>query len=67
MKVQCVICDKIDELPHDLPLAKKLRNRPIHTYMCTKCHQRIEERTNERLATGNFHFYRSSRLIENDF
>jgi len=67
MKVQCVICDKIDELPHDLPLAKKLRNRPIHTYMCTICHHRIEERTKERLATGNFTFYRSSRLIENDF
>ena len=67
MKVQCAICDRIDELPDELPLAKKLRNRPIHTYMCPVCHDRIEERTNRRLATGKFIFYKSSRLIENEF
>jgi len=67
MKVQCAICDRIDELPDDLPLAKKLRNRPIHTYMCPECHDRIEERTHSRLATGKFIFYKSSRLIENEF
>ncbi len=67
MKVQCVICDRIDELPHDLPLAKKLRNRPINTYMCPQCHDRIEEKTKARLATGNFRFYKSSRVIESDF
>lgn len=67
MKVQCVICERIGELPDDLPLAKKLRNRPIHTYMCKECHDRIEEKTNKRLATGKFIFYKSSRLIENEF
>ena len=46
MKVQCVICDRIDVLSDDMPLAKKLRNRLIHTYMCPECHDRIEERTN---------------------
>ncbi len=54
MKVQCVICDKIEELDDFSPLAKKLRNRPIHTYMCNECHERISERTLERLATGKF-------------
>ena len=67
MKVKCVICDRIDEISDDLPLAKKLRNRPIHTYMCNECHDRIEEKTHARLATGKFIFYKSSRLIENEF
>ena len=34
MRVKCVICDEIGQLPDEAPLAKKLRNRPIHTYMC---------------------------------
>ena len=32
MRVQCVLCDTIHELEDDSPLAKRLRNRPIHTY-----------------------------------
>ncbi|WP_019242452.1 MULTISPECIES: YlaI family protein [Bacillus] len=56
MKVKCVICESIEILHDDSPTAKKLRNRPIHTFMCQKCHDRIEARTNERLATGNFKF-----------
>ena len=56
MRVKCVICDRIDEISDDLPLAKKLRNRPIHTYMCPECHDRIEERTNARLAQVNSFF-----------
>ncbi|WP_106534662.1 YlaI family protein [Planomicrobium soli] len=67
MRVQCVICDKIEELNDDTLQAKRLRNRPIHTHMCDECHERITERTNERLASGSFRFYRSSRRIEDDF
>ncbi|MFJ8066249.1 YlaI family protein [Psychrobacillus sp. NPDC096426] len=67
MKVQCVMCERIDVLSDDLPLAKKLRNRLIHTYMCPVCHDRIEEKTNARLATGKFIFYKTSKLIENEF
>lgn len=67
MRVKCVICDTIEELVDDTLAAKRLRNRPIHTHMCKNCHQRIEKRTKERLATGKFHFYRSSRKIEEDF
>ncbi len=59
MKVQCVLCERIDELDPDTPLAKKLRNRPIHTYMCSECHERIKKRTEKRIATGKFRFYRS--------
>ncbi|WP_042349074.1 YlaI family protein [Bacillus massiliigorillae] len=56
MKVKCVICDNIETIPDDSPTAKKLRNRPIHTFMCQSCYGRIEERTNDRLNTGNFIF-----------
>jgi uncharacterized protein YlaI len=59
MKVKCVICDQIESIPDDSPEAKKLRNRPIHTYMCNTCNQRIEERTNARIETGNFRLYRT--------
>lgn len=61
MRVKCVVCDKIESIDDDLPLSKKLRNRPIHTYMCQQCHDRIEERTHERLKTGNFRFYKGEQ------
>lgn len=67
MRVKCVMCDTIEELVDDTLEAKRLRNRPIHTHMCKTCSERIELRTKERLATGKFHFYRSSRKIEEDF
>ncbi|WP_077614446.1 YlaI family protein [Caenibacillus caldisaponilyticus] len=54
MKVKCALCDKIEELPDDSPLAKRLRNRPIHTYLCKACYDRITERTIERLETGKY-------------
>lgn len=67
MRVKCVICDEIGQLPDEALIAKKLRNRPIHTYMCTTCSNRIEEKTLARVATGNFIFRRSSHPIEDEF
>lgn len=66
MRVQCVICESIHELEDDSPLAKKLRNRPIHTFMCETCHERISQKTMERIATGNFRFFRSSSSIDQE-
>ena len=59
MKVQCILCERIDELDDRTFLAKKLRNRPYHTYLCEECHERITRRTLERHATGKFRLYRS--------
>lgn len=67
MRVQCVICDETGQLVDDAPLAKRLRNRPIHTYMCTQCSDRISAKTIKRIATGNFVFRRSSHSIEEKF
>lgn len=58
MRVKCVICDTIESIQDDSFIAKKLRNRPIHTFMCIKCEERITNRTNERIATGNFNLYK---------
>ncbi|EIJ81644.1 hypothetical protein PB1_01845 [Bacillus methanolicus PB1] len=54
MRVKCVLCDKIETIEDESPLAKRLRNRPIHTYMCYQCDRRIEEKTKARLASGKF-------------
>ena len=67
MRVKCVICDEIVKLPDDAPSAKKLRNRPIHTYMCDPCNERIAQKTISRIATGNFVFHRSSHPVEKNF
>ncbi|PPA72180.1 YlaI family protein [Jeotgalibacillus proteolyticus] len=67
MRVKCFICDKIESIEDFSPLAKKLRNRPIHTYLCSDCNRRIEEKTKKRIATGNFKLYKSSQQIEEDF
>ncbi|KMK77076.1 YlaI family protein [Alkalihalobacillus pseudalcaliphilus] len=52
MRVKCVLCDKVDKIDDHILLAKRLRNRPIHTYMCEVCHDRIATRTNERKELG---------------
>ncbi|MCH7320797.1 YlaI family protein [Solibacillus sp. MA9] len=67
MRVKCVICDTIHELPNDLPLAKKLRNRPIHTFMCDECNVRVTNNTHKRIETGKFQFFRTSSKFDEDF
>ncbi|UTL74222.1 YlaI family protein [Bacillus halotolerans] len=57
MRVQCSICDKIETIDDETLIAKRLRNRPIHTYMCQECHDRIAKKTKERLKTGKFTFH----------
>lgn len=64
MRVQCVMCDKIETIEDETLVAKRLRNRPIHTYMCNECSERIETRTKERIATGNFKLYESKKTEE---
>ncbi|RBW69413.1 YlaI family protein [Bacillus taeanensis] len=64
MRVKCVICDKIEKIDDESLIAKKLRNRPIHTYMCEDCKQRIGERTKERFATGKFKLYKNEKTDE---
>lgn len=64
MKVKCVLCDEIHQLNDDTLEAKRLRNRPIHTYMCPSCYKRISERTNNRIATGKFRLYRDKAIEE---
>ncbi|ETI66149.1 YlaI family protein [Neobacillus vireti] len=59
MRVKCVICDKIEAIEDESLEAKRLRNRPIHTYMCNECSSRITKRTNARIDTGNFKLYRT--------
>jgi uncharacterized protein YlaI len=64
MRVKCVICDKIEVIETESFVAKRLRNRPIHTYMCKDCSTRITDKTNARFKTGNFRLYRAKS--END-
>lgn len=67
MRVKCVICDTIHDLQDDLPLAKKLRNRPIHTFMCPSCSTRVTENTSKRIETGKFVFFRTSSKFDEEF
>ncbi|MDW0115861.1 YlaI family protein [Sporosarcina thermotolerans] len=67
MRVKCVLCDEIGQLQDDTPLAKKLRNHPINTYMCDQCNERITNYTNLRVSTGKFIFHRSSHSAEDKF
>lgn len=67
MRVKCVICDTVEQLDDSNPVAKKLRNRPIHTFMCQSCKERITNKTEARIATGKFHFYRTSSTLDKEF
>jgi uncharacterized protein YlaI len=66
MKVKCVLCDQIETLDDESPLAKKLRNRPIHTYMCGNCRERITERTRERFEHKEYKIYHRMRKSEHE-
>lgn len=66
MRVKCMLCDKKEMLDDENPIAKKLRNRPIHTYICLECKERITERTMARHATGKFNLYQD-KTIEEDW
>ncbi|MBP1968234.1 uncharacterized protein YlaI [Virgibacillus natechei] len=61
MQVKCAICDHVEELEDYSLEAKKLRNRRIHMYTCSPCYERIEYKTNQRHATGNFQLYRKKK------
>lgn len=67
MKVQCVLCEKIETIEENSALAKKLRNRPIHTYMCSDCDERITKRTEERFADKEYKIYHRMPKKENDW
>jgi uncharacterized protein YlaI len=66
MRVKCVLCDKIEAIEDETLLAKRLRNRPIHTYLCNECYERITDKTQARIDTGNFRLYRT-RSKEEDW
>ncbi|WP_082684082.1 YlaI family protein [Lentibacillus amyloliquefaciens] len=57
MKVQCALCDEVDELEDDSLHAKRLRNRRIRMYLCRECYERIDSNTRKRHATGSFQLY----------
>lgn len=52
MKVQCVICDAIEDINGDSILGKKLRNHPLVTHMCQSCRERIAKNTEKRRQEG---------------
>lgn len=67
MRVKCVICDAVEELDDHILEAKRLRNRPIQTFMCTVCRHRIADNTQKRVDSGKFIFRRSSHPVEQSF
>ncbi|AQS55492.1 YlaI family protein [Novibacillus thermophilus] len=48
MRVQCILCDAVYELDDTSLEAKRLRNKPLQTYMCPTCHERITAKTKRR-------------------
>lgn len=57
MRVQCVICDKIEAIEDNSAEAKRLMNRRMHTYLCEECNNRIAKNTLKRHDTGKFKLY----------
>lgn len=64
MRVKCSICEKLETIDDDTLVAKRLRNRPIHTYMCDDCQERIKVKTEARIKTGRFSLYQDPATKE---
>ncbi|HLR74671.1 MAG TPA: YlaI family protein [Virgibacillus sp.] len=57
MRVQCVLCDQIEQIDEYSLRAKRLRNRRIQMYLCPTCDERISVKTIQRHQTGKFRLY----------
>nr|WP_249116256.1 YlaI family protein [Bacillus altitudinis] len=64
MRVKCSLCEKLETINDDTLVAKRLRNRPIHTYMCDECQERIKVKTEARIKTGRFSLYQDPATKE---
>lgn len=53
----CPICDRVETIDTNSPLAKKLRNRRKHLYLCKACTDRVTKNTLKRHKTGKFKLY----------
>ncbi|SEN64486.1 Uncharacterized protein YlaI [Amphibacillus marinus] len=61
MDVKCPICDCVDQIDYDSPLAKRLRNRRKHLYLCQACTDRIGKNTKKRHETGAFKLFQEKK------
>lgn len=61
MQVKCVLCDNVETIDDYSLHAKRLRNRRNQMYLCKKCYERIEYKTNQRHGTGNFRLYEEKK------
>ncbi|WP_440895178.1 YlaI family protein [Amphibacillus sp. Q70] len=64
MDVKCPICDEVNHIDYNSPLAKRLRNRRKHLYLCPTCDERIGKNTKIRHATGKFHLYEEKKEVD---
>ncbi|MFC4617211.1 YlaI family protein [Camelliibacillus cellulosilyticus] len=61
MQAKCALCETVENLDDNSSLAKRLRNRPIHTFLCDQCRERITDRTIQRWETGKFRIPQPSK------
>lgn len=61
MRIKCILCDKVETIDSKSKRAKNLRNRPIHTYMCQECTDRITEKTIAHHQSGKFKLYKPKK------
>ena len=61
MQVQCVLCDKVENIEDYSLEAKKLRNKKGHMYLCNECNDRIKNKTMDRHATGKFRLFKEKK------
>ncbi len=50
MKTKCCLCDTYEEIDPNSQLAKRYRNHPLKTHLCSSCNERIKQKTLARLA-----------------
>lgn len=64
MEVKCPICDEINQIDNNSILAKHMRNRRKHIYLCPTCDERIAIKTKARHATGKFRLYQEKKEVD---
>ncbi len=43
-----MLCDQFDTLDENTLFAKKIRNRPLTSYLCSNCNMRVSEKSKVR-------------------
>lgn len=61
MDVECILCEKVDQIDESSLYAKQLKNNYLKLHLCQRCSERIKQKTEARIKTGKFRLFKQEK------